>query len=162
MGWVAHRKWKEIKQVPSMLPGTAVPGCSLVSFHFLWAILCPQAVQCIADNGSAVLSNEGWTSKRVLLSRYCQIGLARNWIIIRNALYKHWYGIPSTVDNFQFLPLRPDPCRLSLVNTLSVLELSGAVQKSFSFIEVTLRFSSEKPETHTSAVNFFRQLKCSA
>ena len=29
---------------PSMLPGSAVPGCSLVSFHFLWAILCPQAV----------------------------------------------------------------------------------------------------------------------
>ena len=29
-----------------MLPGPAVPGCSLVSFHFLWAILCPQAVLC--------------------------------------------------------------------------------------------------------------------
>ena len=27
-----------------MLPGPAVPGCSLVSFHFLWEILCPQAV----------------------------------------------------------------------------------------------------------------------
>ena len=25
-------------------PGPDVPGCSLVSFHFLWAILCPQAV----------------------------------------------------------------------------------------------------------------------
>ena len=38
MGWMAHRKWKEIKQQP----GTAGPGnmlgCSLVSFHFLWAI----------------------------------------------------------------------------------------------------------------------------
>ena len=42
---MAHRKWKETKQQPSMLPcTTAVPGCSLVSFHFLWAILCPQAV----------------------------------------------------------------------------------------------------------------------
>ena len=39
-----HRKWKETKQQPSMLPGPAVPGCCLVSFHFLWAILCPQAV----------------------------------------------------------------------------------------------------------------------
>ena len=39
---MAHRKWKETKQQPSMLPGPAVPGCSLVSFHFLWAILCPQ------------------------------------------------------------------------------------------------------------------------
>ena len=34
-----HRKWKEIKQQPSMLP-----GYSLVSLHFLWVILCPQAV----------------------------------------------------------------------------------------------------------------------
>ena len=41
---MAHRKWKETK----LQPGTAVPGnmlgCSLVSFHFLWAILCPQGV----------------------------------------------------------------------------------------------------------------------
>ena len=41
---MAHRKWKEAK----LQPGTAGPGnmlgCSLVSFHFLWAILCPQAV----------------------------------------------------------------------------------------------------------------------
>ena len=38
MGWMANRKWKEIKQQPSMLPGPAVPGCCLVSFHFLWTI----------------------------------------------------------------------------------------------------------------------------
>ena len=44
MWWMAHRKWKESKQQPSMLPGPAVPGCCLFSFHFLWAILCPQAV----------------------------------------------------------------------------------------------------------------------
>ena len=41
---MAHRKWKETK----LQPGTAGPGnvlcCCLVSFHFLWAILCPQAV----------------------------------------------------------------------------------------------------------------------
>ena len=34
MGWMAHRKWKEARQ----LPGTAGPGnmlgCCLVSFHF--------------------------------------------------------------------------------------------------------------------------------
>ena len=41
---MAHRKWKELKQQPSLLPGPAVPGCCLVSFHILWAILCPQAV----------------------------------------------------------------------------------------------------------------------
>ena len=38
MGWMAHRKWKEAKQ----LPGTAGPGnmlgCCLIYFHFLWAI----------------------------------------------------------------------------------------------------------------------------
>ena len=32
---MAHRKWKETKQLPSMLPGPAVPGCCLVSFYFL-------------------------------------------------------------------------------------------------------------------------------
>ena len=41
---IYHRKWKETKQLPSMLPGPAVPGCCLVSFYFLWAILCTQAV----------------------------------------------------------------------------------------------------------------------
>ena len=34
---MAHRKWKEFKQQPSMLTVPAVPGYSLVSFHFLWA-----------------------------------------------------------------------------------------------------------------------------
>ena len=35
---MANRKWKASKQQPSMLSGPAVPGYSLVSFHFLWAI----------------------------------------------------------------------------------------------------------------------------
>ena len=43
-GWMAHRKWKEIEQQPSMLPGLAVPGCCLVSFYILWAILRPHTV----------------------------------------------------------------------------------------------------------------------
>ena len=38
MGWLAHRKWKEIKQQPSMLPGPAVPISCLASFNFRWAI----------------------------------------------------------------------------------------------------------------------------
>ena len=41
---MAHRKWKEIKQHPSMLPGPAVPGSCLVSFHILWAILSTSTV----------------------------------------------------------------------------------------------------------------------
>ena len=35
---MSHRKWKETKQEPSMLPGLAVPGCCLFFSHFLWAI----------------------------------------------------------------------------------------------------------------------------
>ena len=42
---MAHRKWKEMKQQPSILPDPAVPGCNLVSFHFLWAILSTGTVQ---------------------------------------------------------------------------------------------------------------------
>ena len=41
---MVHRKWKETKQQPSMLPGPAVPGCCLVSFYFLWAILSTSTV----------------------------------------------------------------------------------------------------------------------
>ena len=41
---MTHRKWKEIKQQPSMLPGPAVPGSCLVSFHILWAILSTSTV----------------------------------------------------------------------------------------------------------------------
>jgi len=42
---MAHRKWKEFKQQPSMLPGSAVPGSCLVSFHILWAILSTSTVE---------------------------------------------------------------------------------------------------------------------
>ena len=38
VGWMTHRKWKEIKQQLSMLPGPAVPGSCLVAFYFRWAI----------------------------------------------------------------------------------------------------------------------------
>ena len=50
MGWMAHRKWKEAKQ----LPGTAGPGnilgCCLISSHFLWAIhpIGPVLKLCVA------------------------------------------------------------------------------------------------------------------
>ena len=41
---MAHRKWKENKQQPGTTGPGNMLGSSLVSFHFLWAILCPQAV----------------------------------------------------------------------------------------------------------------------
>ena len=33
--WISHRKRRETKQQPSMLPGPAVPGCCFVSFCFM-------------------------------------------------------------------------------------------------------------------------------
>ena len=41
---IAHRKWIETKQQPSMLLGPAVPGSCVVSFHILWAILSTSTV----------------------------------------------------------------------------------------------------------------------
>ena len=41
---MANRKWKETMQQPSMLSGPAVPGCYLVSFHILLAILSTSTV----------------------------------------------------------------------------------------------------------------------
>ena len=41
---IAYRKWKEVKRQPGTGgPGNMLGSC-LVSFHFLWAILCTQAV----------------------------------------------------------------------------------------------------------------------
>ena len=39
-----QRKWRETKHQPSMFPGQAVPGCCLVSFHFLCYILWSHSV----------------------------------------------------------------------------------------------------------------------
>ena len=58
---IPHRKWKEIK----LQPGTAGPGnrlgCCLVSFHFLWAILCPQAV--LISSGVFIFLFQNFDSK---------------------------------------------------------------------------------------------------
>ena len=41
---IAHRKWKDTKLQPGIAgPGNRL-GCCFISFHFLRAILCPQAV----------------------------------------------------------------------------------------------------------------------
>ena len=42
---MVHRKWKETKQQPGMLPGPALPDCSLVSFHILWAMMSTSTVR---------------------------------------------------------------------------------------------------------------------
>ena len=41
---MAHRIWKETKHEPGTVGPGNILGCCLVSFHFLWDILCPQAV----------------------------------------------------------------------------------------------------------------------
>ena len=54
---IANRKWKETK----LHPGTAGPGnmlgSCLVSLHFLWAILCPQAVRAPISESELILQN---------------------------------------------------------------------------------------------------------
>ena len=45
---MAHRKWKETKVQPATAGPGNMLGCCLVSFHFLWAILCTQAVHTFA------------------------------------------------------------------------------------------------------------------
>ena len=45
MGCMSHRKRRETKQQPIMLPGPAVPGCCLVSFGFLCDIHSIHSVQ---------------------------------------------------------------------------------------------------------------------
>ena len=73
---MAHRKWKEIKLQPSMLLGPAVPGCSLFSFHFRWAILCPQAVdgfagKCVTEWNRTMALLEGENNALLMLSKSC-------------------------------------------------------------------------------------------
>ena len=55
---MAHRKGKKTKQQPSMLPDPAVPGCCLVSFCFLWAILWPHTVLFFKESPGGVRKEE--------------------------------------------------------------------------------------------------------
>ena len=47
MEWMSHRKRREIKQQPSMLPGPAVPGSCLVYFCLMCDIHCVQESSCM-------------------------------------------------------------------------------------------------------------------
>ena len=81
---MAHGKWKETKQQPSMLPGPAVTGCCLVYFHILWAILSTSTVLrqsksslkhrarelCLAEFSLITYVNvQGWFPDLMLLNR---------------------------------------------------------------------------------------------
>ena len=87
---MAHRKWKETK----MQPGTAGPGnmlgCCLVIFHFLWAILCPQAVHIcerVLDNDRRDSRGNKCHGQDVLHSRWQRVPgdrkapLAEKWTL---------------------------------------------------------------------------------
>ena len=69
---MAHRKWKKTKQEPSMFLGPAVPGCNLVSFHFLWAILCLQAVVTLISASTLLRIHIEWKS-------WAKSDLLKNW-----------------------------------------------------------------------------------
>ena len=55
-----HMKWKETKQHPIMLPGPAAPGCCLVSFRILWAILSTSTVDISGWSQGWCISNALW------------------------------------------------------------------------------------------------------
>ena len=68
-----HRKWKKVKQQPSMLPGSAVSGCCLVSFRFLCNINSIHSVQTYDKAGLNLelvmqISNSHSKSNPLLLS----------------------------------------------------------------------------------------------
>ena len=70
---MAHRKWKEFKQQPIMLPGSAVPGCCLVSFHILWAILSTSTVYYTVIG--ARMSHRKWRENKQQLIRWPDLAL---------------------------------------------------------------------------------------
>ena len=79
---IAHRKGKETKQQP----GTAGPGnmlgCSLISFHFLWAIhpIRPVQKQSIALFFFAALANlRGWLSMVWICFRTRDLTCRKAW-----------------------------------------------------------------------------------
>ena len=70
-------KWKETKQHPGTAgPGNMLGSC-LVSFHFLWAILCLQAKGNMTDDTLTkhlFLSYSGWPRRRPLRAAGVQHG----------------------------------------------------------------------------------------
>ena len=70
IGWMAHRKWKEIKRQPSILPGPAVPGSCLVSFHFLWAIHPIRPVNKLNELGTTELPSWKNTQCKIFASSF--------------------------------------------------------------------------------------------
>ena len=79
---MAHRKWKETKKQPSMLPGPVVAGCCLVSFHFPWAILCPRAVQTRHDPPLFQLGYHLPASTQVHRSDLCCFNVMRSCVYL--------------------------------------------------------------------------------
>ena len=63
---MAHRKWRETKQQPSMLPGPAVPGCCWISLYFLWCKLSTRTVYPMALKPVCTVAASGkWLLKQM-------------------------------------------------------------------------------------------------
>ena len=97
-----HRKWKETKQQPSMLPGPAVPGCCLVSFYFL----CPHMVDTVQDlqeiptenlnfcgtTSSKIAASKRWKAPGRCPTYQCGIKYLGDKIV-PNCQVKNWQGL---------------------------------------------------------------------
>ena len=70
---MALRKRKETKQQPSMLPGPAVPGSCLLSFHFLWAILSTSAVHAVPLKYDLKMDGMVAFKKSIRICTYCAL-----------------------------------------------------------------------------------------
>ena len=85
------------------------PGCCLVSFHFLWAILCPQAVRCLAfvcfppstDLGRRLRGR--WVFMRRPPSR---------WPMSFSPGYENSLGVKEHTQDFDFLNILGDPYQI--------------------------------------------------
>ena len=114
IGWM-ERKWKESKQRASILPGPAVPGCCLISLHFLW-LSTPSALynnKPLSLENSPFFSFSGWrvecTQEIHLFIQFNAINGAEEywWTeILRNTTDKKTWDALNTVLNFNFLDLR--------------------------------------------------------
>ena len=68
---MAHRKWRETKLHPDTAGPGSMLGWCLISFNFLWAILCPQAVQCSCSGWPTGNGDKLSNSPACCLSQLC-------------------------------------------------------------------------------------------
>ena len=80
---MSHRKGRETKQQPIMLPGPAVPGCSLVSFRFMWDMHSIHSVQIVIMDHSVQAIGSQCSHHLLSLTR---------WDITKYGLLRHGHA----------------------------------------------------------------------